>query len=260
VGALAVSEKQTVQSVERAFQILDTLRENGGGMGIRNIAREVELNTTTTHRLLKTLSKLGVVQQNPQNRSYQLAPKIILYGKAVLDSYDFIKVAHPFLGELSKSVGETVFMGIHDSFELVYIDHVDSLDHVLRITPQIGRRQPLHCTALGKVLLSHMRSDQLQAFLENKDLVRLTENTISDPGDLQSELEKVRNQGYAVDLEETEIGICCVAAPVKHVDGHVVAAVSVSGPATRMKKKGLSDYMKDEVIATAMRISRTVIT
>ncbi len=255
-----MSEKQTVQSVERAFQILDVLRENGGGMGIRNIAKEVNLNTTTTHRLLKTLAKLGVVHQDPYSRSYQLAPKIILYGKAVLDSYDFIKVAHPFLGELSKTVGETVFMAIHDNFELVYIDHVDSLDHILRMTPQIGRRQPLHCTALGKVLLAHMQSNQLQNFLEINNLVRLTENTITDPCKLQAELEKVRNQGYAIDLEETEVGICCVAAPVKHRDGHVVAAVSVSGPATRMKKKGLKNFLSEEVIATAMRISQTVIT
>lgn len=255
-----MSEKQTVQSVERAFQILDILRKNGGGMGIRNIARESHLNTTTTHRLLKTLSKIGVVHQDADSRSYQLSPKIILYGKSVLDSYDFIKVAHPFLGELSKSVGETVFMAIQDNFELVYIDHVDSLDHILRMTPQIGRRQPLHCTALGKVLLAHMQSNQIQNFLETKKLVRLTENTITDPYKLQAELEKVRNRGYAIDLEETEIGICCVAAPVKHGDSHVVAAISVSGPATRMKKKGLRNFLSEEVLATAMRISQTVIT
>jgi IclR family KDG regulon transcriptional repressor len=257
---LSVSEKQTVQSVERAFQVLDILRENGGGLGIRNIASEVKLNTTTTHRLLKTLLKLGVVQQDPNTRAYQLAPKIILYGKAVLDSYDFVKVAHPILGELSKTVGETVFMAIQDNYELVYIDHVDSLDHVLRMTPQIGRRQPLHCTALGKVLLSFMQPEQVQDFLKNRELERLTENSITSRQELLAQLESIRVRGYALDLEETEIGICCVAAPIKQGDGHVVAAISVSGPATRMKMKGLEEYLCNEVLSTAKRISKTVIT
>lgn len=229
-------------------------------MRISDIANAVRLNTTTTHRLLQTLLHIGVVQQDPESRYYHLAPKILLYGKAVLDSYDFVKVAHPILGELSKSVGETVFMGIHDNYELVYIDHVDSLDHVLRMTPQIGRRQPLHCTALGKVLLSHMQPDQLHEFLIRDDLQRLTENTIADPEILQEELEKIRIQGYALDLEETEIGICCVAAPVWGGDGQVVASVSVSGPATRMKKKGLTAFLQEQVQATAERISKIVIT
>ncbi len=94
-------------------------------MGITHIASAVDLNSTTTHRLLRTLTHLGVVKQEHNSRTYKLAPRILLYGKAVLDSYDFVKDAHPFLGELSKNVGETVFMGIHDSFELVYIDHVE---------------------------------------------------------------------------------------------------------------------------------------
>jgi DNA-binding IclR family transcriptional regulator len=233
--------------------------ENGVGMGISEVAKRADLKTTTTHRLLRTLLQLGVVEQEPESRYYNLSTKILLYSKAVLDRYDFVRSAHPILGELSKTVGETVFMGIRDNAELVYVDQVDSLDHVLRMTPQIGRRQPLHSTALGKALLSHLPPDQLQGFLSRGELQKLTENTITKPESLQLELEKIRLQGYSFDLEETEIGICCISAPVWGGNQQVVAAISVSGPATRMKKKGLTSFLKDNVLLTAERISEIVI-
>lgn len=251
-----MGKSDIVQSVERAFLLLDILRESKGGLGIVNLAEAAGLKTTTTHRLLQTLAHIGVVQQDPNTRCYLLSPQILLYGKAVLDRFDFVKSAHPLLGELSKTAGETVFMGIHDNFELVYVDHVDSLDHVLRMTPQIGRRQPLHSTALGKVLLSHLPEDSLELYLEAKPLVRLTENTITDPAALRLELYRVREQGYSLDLEETEVGICCVGAPVWGASDQVIAAISVSGPATRMRKKGLETALRQQVRTTAEQVSK----
>lgn len=254
-----MNKSDTVQSVERAFLILDILMEKGVGMGISDVAKKAGLKTTTTHRLLRTLLLLNVVEQEPDSRSYNLSPKMLLYGKAVLDQYDFVKSAHPILGELSKTVGETVFMGIHDNFELVYVDHVDSQDQVLRMTPQIGRRQPLHCTALGKVLLSNLPPEQLQRFFSRGELPRLTENTITNPEILLSELKKIRIQGYSLDQEETEIGICCIAAPIWRRDSEVVAAVSISGPVTRMKIKGLSTFLHENVQSASKKISQTII-
>ncbi len=254
-----MGKNATVQSVERAFLILDILMEDSMGMGISNVAKRAGLKTTTAHRLLRTLLRLGVVAQEPETHYYNLSPKILLYSKAVLDQYDFVKSAHPILGELSKTVGETVFMGIHDNFELVYVDHVDSLDHALRMTPQLGRRQPLHCTALGKALLSHLPPEQLQSFLSRGELQRLTENTITNPETLLAELKKIHIQGYSLDLEETEIGICCIAAPIWRRDSEVVAAVSISGPATRIKIKGLSTFLLENVQSASKKISQTII-
>ena len=248
--------KNSVQSVKRAFLILDLLRDNGAGLGVTDVANALGLNTTTTHRLLQTLVGCKGVQQDPNNRYYSLSPYMLLYGRAVLGQFDFIRSAHPLLGELSKTVGETVFMGTLDDFDLVYVDHVDSLDHVLRMTPQIGRRHTSHTTSLGKVLLANLDPDQLQTFLSRGELPRLTENTITNPEDLRKELEAVRRNGYAVDREETETGICCVAAPVFRADGRVVAAISVSGPSPRLRKKGLETFLKDNVQSTAARISQ----
>jgi len=236
-GRSNLEKHETVQSVERAFRILDLLRANS----------------------IQTLMNLRAVQQEPGNRHYSLAPQMLLYGKAVLDRFDFIRSAHPLLGEISKTVGETVFMGILDNYDLVYVDHVDSLDHVLRMTPQIGRRQPSHCTALGKVLLANLPEERLEAFLNRKSLPRMTENTITDPQDLRRELDAVRRKGYALDREETEVGICCVAAPIRRPDGRVVAALSVSGPATRLRKKGLKTFLREKVQETASRISQLIV-
>lgn len=248
-------ESNSVQSVERAFQILEFLRDQRQEMGVHQIAEQVNLNVTTVHRLLQTLICVRAVRQNPRTRQYNLAPTMLLYGKAVVDQFDFVRSAHPFLGELSKTVGETAFMGILDDFELVYIDHVDSLDHTLRITPQIGRRQHAHCTSLGKVLLANLPLSSLNVFLSRPSFPKMTEYTFTSPETLRAELDIIRRQGYAFDQEEAENGICCVAAPVIGLEGDVIAAISISGPASRIRGKGMETFLRDNVVKAARNIN-----
>jgi IclR family acetate operon transcriptional repressor len=248
-------ETNSVQSIERAFNILELLRDQRQEMGVREIAEQVNLNVATVHRLLQTLITVRAVRQNPRTRQYTLAPTMLLYGKSVVDKFDFVRSAHPFLGELSKAVGETAFMGILDEFDLVYIDHVDTLDHTLRITPQIGRRQHAHCTSLGKVLLAHLPPSSLNVFLNQPSFPKLTEFSIDTPQGLRETLSVIRMQGYAVDNEEAEIGICCVAAPVIGLQGDVIAAISVSGPASRIRAKGVDTFLRENVVKTARDIN-----
>ncbi len=249
-----MKDGNSVQSIERAFQILDLLRDQRREMGVNEIASILDLSLTTVHRLLQTLMGVKAVRQNALSKHYGLAPSMLLYSKAVLDQFDFVRSAHPFLGELSKTVGETAFMGILDDFELVYVDHVDSLDHSLRMTPQIGRRQGAHCTSLGKVLLANLDYPQREIFLARKSYPKLTENTVTTADALRTELDKIRSSGYAFDLEEAENGICCVAAPVIGLEGGVIAAISISGPASRVRNKGMETFIRDSVVATAQKI------
>jgi DNA-binding IclR family transcriptional regulator len=245
----------SIQSIERGFQILDLLRDTRQEMGVNEIAAKLSLSPTTVHRLLKTLITVRAVRQNHKTRQYGLAPSMLLYGKAVIDQFDFVHSAHPFLGELSKIVGETAFMGILDNFELVYVDHVDSLDHSLRMTPQIGRRQYSHCTSLGKVLLANLDIHQLNLYLARNTFPVITDNTITNADTLRSELDRIREEGVAYDNEEAEIGICCVGAPITGLEGKVIASISISGPASRIRSKGMDTFIRQQVVAMAGKIS-----
>lgn len=254
----AISRDSSVQSVERGFRILELFRTQGRALGISEIAQALELSTTTVHRLLKTLIVCHAVKQDEQTHLYDLNDHMLLYGKAVLNRFNFLASVHPILGDLSKRVGETVFMGIlDDQFDLIYIDQVDSLDHPLRMTPQIGLRQPAHCTSLGKVLLAGLEQQRVAPFLARKNFPRKTEFTITTASELSRELEKIRQAGFALDREEMENGICCVAAPVLNSRA-TIAAISISGPSSRMRSKGLETALSKEVTQAAGRISRYI--
>lgn len=252
------NHNNTAQSVERAFRVLNMLRDSQSALSVSDISRVLKLSPPTVHRFLTTLRKCRVVEQDPQTRRYSLGLELLLYSKAVLDRLNWRSRAHPLLGDLSRKVGETVFMGIFDDDALVYIDHVDSLDHSLRITPQIGRRQEAHCTAMGKVLLAHLERTRLEEFLARSKLPKRTKNTITNPQALRKALNKVRASGYAVDQQEAEVGICCVAAPIIGITGETMAAISISGPSERLEQKGLETHLKAAVQATAARISQAI--
>ena len=248
----------TAQSVERAFAVLNLLRDSEAALSVSDIARALKLSPPTVHRFLTTLRKCKVVEQDHVTRRYHLGLELLLYSKVVLDRFDWRSRAHPLLGELSKDVGETVFMGVLDGYDLVYIDQVDSLEHSLRLTPQIGRRQDAHCTAMGKVLLAHADAAHLKEFLDRAEFPKRTRNTITKPQSLRRELEKVRAAGYAVDWQEAEVGICCVAAPVIGMGGERIAAISISGPSQRLEPKGLETALKNAVQSAAARISQAI--
>ncbi len=248
----------SVQSIERGFQILELLRLQGRAIGVSEMAGLLDLSTTTVHRLLQTLRTCRAVQQDPQTHLYDLNDHMLLYGKAVLNRFNFLGSVHPILGELSKRVGETVFMGIlDDQYELIYIDQVDSLDYPLRMTPQIGLRQPAHSTSLGKVLLASLQIEKLTLFLGRGKFPRKTEFTLTTARDLSKELDKIRKAGFALDQEEMENGICCVAAPIQNTRG-TIAAISISGPSSRMRSKGLETVLSKEICATATRVSQYI--
>jgi IclR family KDG regulon transcriptional repressor len=223
---------------------------------VSDIAKLIGLSTTTTHRLLLTLINCRAIQQDPQTRLYDLNSHLLVYGKAVLNRFNFLGSVHPILGDLSKRVGETVFMGIlDDQYDLVYIDQVDTLDHPLRMTPQIGLRQPAHCTSLGKVLLANLPDEKLSVFLQQGSFERRTEFTITKAEALSKELETVRKVGFALDQEEMENGICCVAAPIRGSRG-TIASISISGPSSRMRSKGLDGMLSENVCSTAKHLSQ----
>ncbi len=247
-----------VQTIERTSSILDILGQSPQGISIRDLSEKIKLPKGTTHRLVSSLAYFGYVRQDSKTRNYFLGFKLVELGNLLLSQLDLRKEAEPFIRDLAERTKETVHMVFLDRNEIVYIDKVE-LDYNpsgLRMASRVGLRNPAHSCAVGKVLLSHLPEEELDNLIKEKGLPRRTENTITDRAKLKEHLKAVRTQGYAVDDEENERGIRCVAAPIYNETGKAVAAISISVPAFRVSKKVIQEILKKEVMETAFKISQ----
>jgi len=246
-----------VQTIERTSLILDILGQSPQGISIRDLSEKIKLPKGTTHRLISSLAYFGYARQDSKTRNYFLGLKLVELGNLLLSQLDLRKEAEPLLRDLAERTKETVHMVFLDRDEIVYIDKVE-LDHNpggLRMASRVGLRNPAHSCAVGKVLLSYLPEEELNRIIKEKGLVKRTENTMTDPSQLKEHLKSVRSQGYAIDDEENERGIRCIAAPIYNEAGKAVAAISISGPAFRVTKKIVQETLKKEVMETANKIS-----
>ena len=245
-----------VQSVERALNILEIMAAVGTPITVTEVAGKVKLKISTVHRLLSTLMHRGYVEQEDDNK-YRLGLKLMEIGNAVIYYFDIRSVARPYLVELMGRCNETVNLAILDGADVVYIDQVESKNLIIvKMLAQVGNRGPAYCASSGKALLAFLPPEKLEETLPRLDLVKYTNETISDLNDLRKELKRVREDGYAVDWGEREEHVRCVAAPIFNYENRVVASVSISGPSTRIT----TYYMKNELVhlirETAKRISK----
>jgi IclR family acetate operon transcriptional repressor len=219
---------QGVQTVTRAFELLDRIADNGDPVTVSALATESGLPLPTVHRLLKTLVALGYVRQLPSRR-YALGPRLIRLGENAGRALG--AAAHPFLAELVDSTGETANLAMRESDLVVYVAQVPSR-HAMRMFTEIGRRVLPHCTGVGKALLSKLSDDEVKAIVQRVGMPALTDRTITDLDALLADLELIRARGWAEDNGEQEIGVRCLAVPV--VGTGIAAALSVSGPEARI--------------------------
>ncbi len=246
-----------VQTIQRTSAILDALGQSPQGISIRNLSAKLRLPKGTTHRLLSSLAHFGYVQQDSKTRNYSLGLKLLELGNILLGQLDLRKAAEPDLWSLAEKTKETVHVVILDQKEVVYIDKVeiDQNPSGLRMASRVGARNPAHSCAVGKVLLANLSKEELKSLIQEKGLPKRTENTITDPAQLEEALQAVRNRGYAIDDEENEKGIRCVAAPILNEAGRAVAAVSISGPSFRVTRRMVQEKLKKEVMEAALKIS-----
>ncbi len=216
-----------VQSVGRVLDILEIINEHGGEMTITDIAAHTGLPLPTIHRLLRTLVTRGYAHQTPRRR-YALGWRLMALGETAGGTFG--AVARPLLTTLVEQLDESVSLSMRDLDRLVYVVHVPS-QRSMRMFTEVGRKVELHATGAGKALLSMMPESEVAAIIDRVGLTRKTCHTITDRQQLSRELDTVRDRGYALDLEEQEIGVVCVAVPVR---GAVRLALSMSGPTPRM--------------------------
>ncbi len=239
-------------NVERALTLLTYLSRHPGEHGVRSLAALLDMSPTTVYRLLETMESVGFVQQNPTTERYSIGIKAVQLGISALGSLDLTAVAPERLRALAKETGESAFLAVCDDTEIVYLMKEES-EQSIRTTARLGSRRPLHCTALGKSFLATMPPAEAEAILARAGLPALTPNTITDLWALREDLTLVRVRGYATDHEEIELGLACVAAPIRDYRGITIAAVSVAGPAPRVLP--FEERFGRRVVATALEIS-----
>jgi IclR family KDG regulon transcriptional repressor len=242
-----------VNSVDRALVILDYLGTQSKEVGVRELGQAIGLSKSSVHRILQTLRARGFVRWNPDNARYSLGMKAFEVGCGILRSMEAHSVAKPYLDQLANSLSETAFLGVLDEADVVLIDKID-VRRAVHIQADIGTRQPVHATALGKALLANLDRVDADRIMAAKPLARLTKNTIIDAETLRAELERVRRQGYAEDNDETEEGLYGVAAAVFNYSGKPVAAISVVVPRIGQQAPA-KERLTKAVVAAAGEIS-----
>jgi IclR family transcriptional regulator, KDG regulon repressor len=237
-----------ISSVANAIALLKTFSDERFEMGITELAARLGVAKSTAHRLAATLVETGMLEQNRENEKYRLGFAAFELGALVRRKMDASTEAKGSLLALRERTGETVHLAILDSDEIVYINYLESRNAV-RISSAIGLRKPAHCTAEGKAILAFQPTED-GARLKNLQLERRTPRTISDSKALAAELAAIRAQGFAVDDEESEIGMRCIAAPICDETGHATAAVGIAGPIQRLPKKLLLSFAPAVIKAT----------
>jgi len=242
-----------IKVLTKTFSVLEILLEHKSPMSMSEISEKLKYYPSTVHRILDTLKYGGYVEQNQTTQKYQLGLKLLELGMGKLHQIDLVSEAKPFLRELAKKCNETVHLGILEENNVLYLAKEES-SQTIRMISYVGRRGPLHCTALGKILLAFLPPGERNDILARIELFKLTENTITDRGHLETELNKVVQKGFAMDREENEKDVRCIAAPLKNYQGRVIAAVSISRPTYRVNKKN-QDHLQEDLVATCQKIS-----
>jgi len=241
------------QSVEKALSIIEIMAEHKEKMRLQDIASEAGLPASTALRLINTLVRCGYAVQDSITLRYGLSLKLSRLGNLVSSHLDLRDLSHPILLELSRQCGESCSAAIREGLRVVYIDVVDGPDNILRITQRIGKSAPLYCTGIGKLFL---RDDPalLSEMLTAEPPASFTPNTLTAAEDIRREVASAAC-GLAFDNEECELGVRCVAAPVRDYTGRVVAGVSISGPIHRLTDDYVQTVLAKPLLAAAETLS-----
>ncbi len=243
-----------VQVIDRAFDILELLSLEKDGLGVTEIGSRIGLHKSTVHRILSAMAERGYIEKTSNKGSYKLGLKLIEISSVYLNSIELKTEARPYLWDLTSKLNQTTHLAILEGTDAIYIDKVDVMTSI-RLYSQIGRRIPVYCSALGKCLLSGLTEAELDRVVEGCSFKKLTDNTLTDKDELLSQIAKARKHGWAMDNEEHEAGVRCIASPIFDYRGKVIAAVSISGPASSIAPEH-DEKTGKMLVDTALNISK----
>jgi IclR family acetate operon transcriptional repressor len=253
-----VVRERTVKSVEHAIDILDFFASPIRAGGVTQVSAALHLNVSTVHHLLRTLQSRGLVEQDLESKLYRLGVRTVQLGDAYLAGLDLYGAAQPALREASRECGETVTLAALDGMTITTLATIPGRFTVRSIGAATDRHTA-HATALGKILLASLPPGDVPELVAEAGLTRFTPNTLGTLRQLEAHLEGVRQQGYALDVEELEVGLCCVGVGVPNHRGHTVAAVGVSVPVARFNdesRRALVELLQGTARRIAARLGQ----
>lgn len=243
-----------VGSLVHGLSILDLFGDEESSLGVGEMARRLNVHRSTASRLAATLNYCGYLQPDGEQGRYRLGAKLVMLGQLANTEIDIQRLSEPLLRAMASELGESVHLGILDGREVVTTALADGW-RTVRMHSTLGKRSPAHCSAMGKAILAGQGDEKITEVFNKRKLEAPTPNSIRTLPMLKAELTKIRERGYSTDDEELELGLKCIAAPVQDHSGEVIAAVSVSGPASRMEGK-LREQAIKSVIVAATELSR----
>lgn len=225
-----------IQAVSHALDLLEQFHDDVDELGVTELSKRLKLHKNNVFRLLATLESRGYIEQNKATENYRLGLKSLELGQTFIKQMGLLRQAKPILERMVEESNETSYVAIYKDNHIVYLDVVET-NLTVRVVSRVGSRLPAYCTASGKVHMAFMSDEELDELLAKLSFVQHTPTTITQPDELRAELAKIRDQGYAFDNEELDLGVRCIAAPIRDYTRRIVGAISISGPTMRVSNE-----------------------
>ncbi len=237
-----------ITMIERSSSIIEELYKSSVPLGISEIAKTLDLPKATIYRILITLAKSGFVEKDENDDKYKLGTIYIKYSDKVKSQIDIHNIAEPFMEELAKEIGETVNLAISRENSALNLSRIEGEETVL--VSKLIAIAPYYCSSVGKILLSYKSKEEIEEYFKESKIKKRTINTIDNYGEFLEEREKILKNKYAVDDEEYDYGLFCVACPIINSKKEIIAAVGFSGPKSRIEYKGKENMIKKLILYT----------
>lgn len=251
-----MKDTKTIGSVIKAVEVLEELAKSEDGLGVTEISNRLNYGVSATYHLLNTLKQCNIIEQDKKTKKYRIGFELFRICGMAKRQNALASLAQPYLDKLREMVGETSNLVVLDGNEVIYIAQSESTK-LLKLFTQLGAKVPFYCTGGGKAILAYQPKKVQDLVLNNTNFIKFTGNTLSDINELVRELDIIRQQGYAMDNEEREEGVTCIATPVFDCYGEAIASISISGPTYRLKEKGIATIIKN-VTDTAKELSESL--
>lgn len=246
-----------VQSIDRAFGLLERLCASRDGLPIHTLSEETGLHKSTVHRLLAAMAARGYVRKDEDTGRYRMTTRICELSAQVVESLDILQVARAPMEALSQTTGETVHLVVREGDEIVYVHKVESDVSSMRMFSRIGMRRPMYCTGVGKAILAELPEEEVERIWGASDIQAYTEHTIVTLERLRDVLDSIRRRGCAYDNQENELGVRCIAATIHDYTGAICGALSISAPMLRMSDSKVAQ-LQPQLMAACAKISRNM--